>query len=314
VTVKTIMRRPPLSICIPAASADGLAAETFGHFGSAPYFVIHDPETRRTTVIENANAHQNHGSCQPLRAFTGHDVDALLVGGIGTRAIEHLNAAGVTVYRAAAGTVGANLDKFASGQLEEITPGGGCAGHDGAAMTAADPTLDVIDSVLERLRVGGIDHVVVATTSGKTGIRFTEALADRDVHVVCVTHHVGFKGGDTDEVEPAHRERLTEFGAAVVTAGHALSGVPRSLSKTFGGSSPAEIVAHTLRLFGQGMKVCVEIAVMAADAGAIPTDRDVLCVGGTGHGADTAVVLKPAHMNAFLETRIREVLVFPDGR
>ncbi|MFC2078298.1 hypothetical protein ACFLTM_05780, partial [Candidatus Bipolaricaulota bacterium] len=66
-----------------------------------------------------------------------------------------------------------------------------------------------------------------------------------------------------------------------------------------------------LRLFGQGMKVCVEIAVMAADAGQIPTDRDVICVGGTGRGADTAVVLRPAHMNAFFEARIGEILCRP---
>jgi hypothetical protein len=59
------------------------------------------------------------------------------------------------------------------------------------------------------------------------------------------------------------------------------------------------------------MKVCVEIAVMAADAGLIPTDCDVLCVGGTGRGADTAVVLRPAHMNHFFDLRIREILCKP---
>ena len=176
---------------------------------------------------------------------------------------------------------------------------------------ATDATQGVIDRVVERLSAGDIAHVVVATTSGATGVRFAEALADEPVRVVCVTHHVGFAGGDVDEVDPAHRDRLEELGAAIVTATHALSGVPRSFSKAFGGASTAEIVAQTLRLFGQGVKVCVEIAVMAADAGRIPTDRDAICVGGTGSGADTAVVLRPAHMNAFLDTRIREMLAFP---
>jgi len=59
------------------------------------------------------------------------------------------------------------------------------------------------------------------------------------------------------------------------------------------------------------MKVCVEIAVMAADAGLIPTDRDVICVGGTGVAADTAVVLKPSHTNRFFEMKIRETLCPP---
>ena len=180
-------------------------------------------------------------------------------------------------------------------------------------MTAADPTQATIVRVMEHLDESDIQHVVVATTSGETGVRFAEALAGRDVRVVAVTHHVGSKGGDIDQLEANHRARLEELGADIVTAGHALSGVARSISKTFGGTTPAEIIAHTLRLFGQGMKVCVEIAVMAADAGLIPTDQGVICGGGTGRGADTAVVLKPAHANNFFDMRIRETLCRPIG-
>ena len=178
-------------------------------------------------------------------------------------------------------------------------------------MTAVDPTQATIDRVVERLEVGDVGHVVVATTSGETGVRFAEALAAHKVRVIVVTHHVGFKGGDDDQLAANHRERLVELGTGIVTGTHALSGVPRSISKAFGGTTPAEIIAHTLRLFGQGMKVCVEIAVMAADAGQIPTDRDVICVGGTGRGADTAALIRPAHMNAFFETRIGEILCRP---
>ena len=169
----------------------------------------------------------------------------------------------------------------------------------------------IVRGVKERLVEGGIAHVVVATTSGKTGARFAEALRDQDVQVVCVTHHVGFKGGDEDQLDPKHAEAIRAAGGKILTASHALSGVARSVSSSFGGTSAVEMIAHTLRLFGQGTKVCVEIAVMAADAGLIPTDRDVICVGGTGRGADTAVVLRPAHANAFFETRIRETLCRP---
>jgi len=169
----------------------------------------------------------------------------------------------------------------------------------------------VIAAVARRLEAGGIGHVVVATTSGETGARFAEALRGRGVAVVCVTHHAGFKGGDEVQLEPRQAQAIRAAGGAVLTTAHALSGVERSISKAFGGVGPAEMVAHTLRLFGQGTKVCVEIAVMAADAGLIPTDRDVICVGGTGRGADTAVVLKPAHSNAFFDLRVRETLCRP---
>ena len=180
-------------------------------------------------------------------------------------------------------------------------------------MAAGDHTEATIGIVTERLEQGGIEHVVVATTSGATGVRFADALRDHDVTIVCVTHHVGFKGGDGDQLEPEHAEAIRASGGKILTTSHALSGVARSVSKAFGGTSSLEMIAHTLRLFGQGMKVCAEIAVMAADAGLIPTDRDVICVGGTGRGADTAVVLMPAHANAFFEMRFRETLCRPVG-
>ena len=118
-----------MSICIPAATAEGLSAAAYGHFGSAPYFVIHDPKTHKTDVMENTNAHHAHGGCQPLAAVEGHDIDALVGGGIGARAIRQLNASGVKVYRAIDGTVAENLEKLAAAALAEMRPEAGCAGH-----------------------------------------------------------------------------------------------------------------------------------------------------------------------------------------
>jgi len=177
--------------------------------------------------------------------------------------------------------------------------------------TGGDYAEVVIAAVAERLCSGDIGQVVVATTSGRTGARFAEAFRDSVAEVVCVTHHVGFNGGDEDQLEPQYAQAIRAAGCKLLTGSHALSGVGRTISKSFGGTTYVEVIAHTLRLFGQGMKVCVEIAVMAADAGLIPTDRDVVCVGGTGRGADTAIVLKPAHANDLFGLRIRETLCRP---
>jgi len=174
-------------------------------------------------------------------------------------------------------------------------------------------TDDVVQSVKERVDRGDIAHVVVATTTGKTGALLIEALGGTYLDVVCVTHHAGFKGGDEIEVDPKHAKAIAAGGGTMLTGSHALSGVGRSISGTFGGTTAVEVIAHTLRMFGQGTKVCVEIAVMAADAGLIPTDRDVICVGGTGRGADTAVVLKAAHANRIFEMKLRETLCRPIG-
>ncbi len=93
----------------------------------------------------------------------------------------------------------------------------------------------------------------------------------------------------------------------VVTATHVLSGAERGLSNRFTGVYPVEIIAHTLRMFGQGTKVCVECAVMALDAGAIQPGP-VVCVGGTGAGADTAWILRPAHAQNILDTKLDRLI------
>ncbi|RLI32936.1 hypothetical protein DRO66_10840, partial [Candidatus Bathyarchaeota archaeon] len=73
------------------------------------------------------------------------------------------------------------------------------------------------------------------------------------------------------------------------------------------------IIAQTLRMFGQGMKVVVEIVAMAADAGVIPADKDVVAIAGTGRGADTAVVITPANAHRFFEMAIKEIIVKPNS-
>jgi hypothetical protein len=96
-----------------------------------------------------------------------------------------------------------------------------------------------------------------------------------------------------------------------LAATHALSGVERAVRKRFGTIMPLELITHTLRLFGEGTKVCVEITIMAADAGLIPVDREVIAIGGTGRGADTALFIKPATASRFFDLKIREIIAKP---
>ena len=118
-----------MRICIPASDERGLESTTFGHFGSAPYFVIHDTETGDAESIENENQRHGHGACQPLSALADKTLDALIVGGIGRRAVARLNEAGTAVYRAVPGTVAENVAKLMAEDLEEFTAETACAGH-----------------------------------------------------------------------------------------------------------------------------------------------------------------------------------------
>lgn len=174
----------------------------------------------------------------------------------------------------------------------------------------------VLDAVAERLSKGDISHVVVASDSGSTGMKAVERVKGTGVKIVVVTEHCGSDKEGENSMSPEMERKLVENGATIVRATHALSGVERSISKKLGGSSRVEAIAEVLRaLFGQGMKVAVEITVMAADSGTIPCgDVPVIAVAGTEWGADTACVMRPAHSNGFFNLRVLEVLAIPRRR
>ena len=155
----------------------------------------------------------------------------------------------------------------------------------------------------------GIRDIVVASTTGRTGVKASKIL--RGFNVVVVTHHAGMEEPGVSELEETNRERILENGAKVLTATHALSGVERAVRKKFGTIQLLELISHTLRLFGEGVKVAVEITLMAADAGLIPADRDVISIAGTSSGADTALRVKPANSARFFDLKIREIIAKP---
>lgn len=107
------------------------------------------------------------------------------------------------------------------------------------------------------------------------------------------------------------RRRLLDGGIKILTTTHLLAGLDRALRFAFQGIYPAEIIANTLRLFGQGTKVAVEVASMALDAGLIPAGVDVVAMGGSNEGVDTALVMRPAHSQDFFATKIKEIICKP---
>jgi predicted Fe-Mo cluster-binding NifX family protein len=101
------------------------------HFGSAPYFMLYDMESDQWKIMENSQQHQGHGACNPLQYLNGESIDAMLVGGIGRRAIDKLNRMGITIYRAIGGTVTENIEGLKNKELSELSPDESCAGHHG---------------------------------------------------------------------------------------------------------------------------------------------------------------------------------------
>lgn len=151
--------------------------------------------------------------------------------------------------------------------------------------------------------------VLVASTRGETGVQVAQLFQANDV--VVVTHATGFSKPNVQELTEENRAAIEAAGAKVLTCQHAFGGVNRAVRKKLGTYLTNEIVAYTLRTFGEGMKVCLEIAAMAADAGLVRVGEPCIVITGTGRGADTAVVLIPANAQQFFDLRVMEVLAKP---
>lgn len=155
----------------------------------------------------------------------------------------------------------------------------------------------------------GIKNVVVASVRGETGVKASKIF--KGFNLIIVTHHTGFKEPGKQELSEENRKVIETNGGKIFTGTHVFANVERAIRNKFNTVYPVEIMAQTLRLFGEGMKVAVEITAMAADAGLIPVDRDVISIAGTSKGADTAIVIKSANSTRIFDMIIREIIAKP---
>ena len=170
-------------------------------------------------------------------------------------------------------------------------------------------TKSVLRAVREYAEKNCVDDIVVASTTGETGVEAAKLF--KDFNLVVVTHHSGFSKPSFQELKEENRQQIAAQDAKILTASHALSGGERAIRKKFGTIEPLEIIAHALRLFGEGTKVCVEIVLMAADAGLIQMNKDVIAIAGSGRGADTALLMKPANSTRLFDAAIKEIIAKP---
>ncbi|MCJ7635778.1 hypothetical protein MUP77_25725 [Candidatus Bathyarchaeota archaeon] len=160
----------------------------------------------------------------------------------------------------------------------------------------------MLGMVMDCAQKRNIRSVIVASTKGNTGVRASEVL--KGYNVVVVTHSMGFHDPNIQELTEENRDKILINGGKIVTTTHALGGVGRAVRIKFNTMQVDEIIAHILRFFGAGMKVAVEIVLMAADAGLIRTDEDVISIG----KYDTAIVVHPTNAMNLFDLKIKEIL------
>lgn len=173
-------------------------------------------------------------------------------------------------------------------------------------------TDEVLRIVRKRAEELGIKTVVVASTGGDTAVKAAGTLVG--VRVVAVGLAAGWLAPPVHaaprQFTTENRKKIENAGGAVLIATHAFAGVDRAV-RARTNMSLLNIISGTLNIFCHGMKVVCEISAMAADAGLVRTDEDVIAVAGTGRGADTAVVLRPANSVNFFDMRVKEILGKP---
>jgi hypothetical protein len=177
--------------------------------------------------------------------------------------------------------------------------------------TGGENTELVLAVAKKRVKELQIKDVVVATNHGGTAIKAKEMFADPKLNIVAVGICESYRENGWCFTEE-EKKRLEKAGIKLLVASHVLGdGVASSFTEKSGGKSIEEIVRDTLYRFGQGMKVCVEVSLMAADAGLISMDREVMAIAGTSTGADTCIVVKPTYSRKFYELEIREIVAKP---
>lgn len=176
-------------------------------------------------------------------------------------------------------------------------------------------TKDCAEIAVSRAKELGLRDIVVASSSGYTAEIFFEAAKNEGLHLIVVTHAFGFSKSGVQDFDEKTAEHLKQEGVTFVTGTHALSGMERAISRRLGGASRTEAIAEAFRrTVGVGMKVAVECVLIAADYGAVPTDREVIAVGGTEEGADTVLVIRPSHTASFFDLQVREFAAMPRER
>lgn len=169
-----------------------------------------------------------------------------------------------------------------------------------------DKTLELAKKRAEEL---GIKNIVIASYTGYSGVKASKIF--QNYNLVVSAGMVGFREPNSERMIPENRKKIESNGGKIFYHLHSFGALGRAIKHKFGVIQFDEIIAHVLKLFSQGLKVGCEISCMAADAGLIRTDEECIAIGGTGGGADTAIVILPANTHRFFDIKIKEIICKP---
>ena len=173
----------------------------------------------------------------------------------------------------------------------------------------SENTEEVLRIAKQRAEELGIKTILVASTTGSTAVKALEALSR--LRVIVVRESTGIGQPNVQEFTEENRRIVESKGGEILTTTHAFAGISKAIRNKFDTVAIGDIVASTLRIFCEGMKVACEVSMMAADSGLVHTDEDIIAIAGTSQGADTAIILKPVNTHSFFDLKVKEILCKP---
>ena len=171
-------------------------------------------------------------------------------------------------------------------------------------------TKEAINCAYKRCQKDDIKSIVVATSSGNTGIKVAKKFTQIKINIIPVWLNAGSTKSQTKE-NKENRKILNGLGINGVQGIQAFSGVERAIFQRWSTAGPVMIISDTLRIFSEGVKVGIEIALMACNSGKITPKDEVLTISGTSEGADTAMVVKPTYSHSFYQFSVKEIICKP---
>ena len=175
--------------------------------------------------------------------------------------------------------------------------------------TSKMDTNKVLSIAKEYAEENEIHDIVVASTTGETGMLASQVFR-QGFNLVVVTHSTGFKNKGEQELLKDNKQKMLKNNVRIFTGPMIFHSWNDYYRKKYQSITPTTIIADTLRIFGQGTKVAVEIITMASDAGLIPL-KPVIGIAGTDYGADTVILAKSTNSKRFFEMKIIDVIAKP---
>ncbi len=169
--------------------------------------------------------------------------------------------------------------------------------------TREDHTLETFALVKQRASEAGIKRIVLASTTGRTALKAIDYFKDTEISLVVIPHQYGF---DEESLFPSDIAKALRENGHEVYFGTMLF----HTEKLYGLNTP-NVIANFLRCFCEGVKVCFEITLMAADGGLVKTGEPIIAVAGTGANSDTALLMQASTSRNLGKLRVNEIICKP---